>query len=1350
MQKKLVFELEEILFSLHHQDFYQMKSKIAGICGTLFQRVNSDADWIKNKTLSLNVQLEENISDNANRFLDLTITKAETSNVHAKWNIGHKRNRLSNDDITEINVIMQPLSIVFNFDELVSFAPIFVAFSSTKKKSEPSSGRRCTAGSDLPLLYVKCNSLTVFLPCLSGNNLLSDVLIVKLNELRITPTALNNLLRNQILRPDIHSKAYSLGILDLAGSKIEDRQYQLMVKGVSLSTSKWDKIDALLNEKEIIQSYENPALEWNNLENGPKPPNFELKTIFKDSTFSFIYAPAIKFKDTLIAGKAAEFNCVNDMNIDVSLDEIALFMNFADKANTTLQMLNPKVQADLKEEGSLKSERTPEKKTENRKSHEKKSFDDSGVESISHSNQIAARRLWRKQKSMSFAEEEAETPFEMTFTSSMFNIKCSHENDNIQFVFDTPNIYLTKDRFEKSTKLSLHDMKITLEDDTERFVIFATREGECDVSGISPSLIRIKLTEKALKNNDCDVQIKRPLLFQMSHEKLFKIQDLQRRLIGKVSSKNPSKYSSTPMNPKIRKIDSFKSHFHNFKTCNIATSQIVFKTHSCDYNLKIAASHVKSRFRVFERPEKIEMNTEVENFMAFDDGNIVVHPLNVQMKVKIAQEYWKKDPLIYININCGFLKIDFRPELIKDVLLCQKMFEQVLKRNENNEIDCVNVKNNSSELIELQSKHYENRRNISVEHFQDDLRSGAFQFVETSSLRDLPLPYQIQIVDNEIGVICWRYPLPRALHKIKIFPVPFQTANQVSIICKIEYFCPLKSQFVEFCDFKLTENETKVLDLKENRPFAEVWRIKIPKVFLKRDSDDEEDESDYEFQMHPKVLVACLRIDSYYVANAVPSIAALFKMSHIEVNIFNKQLESEDLPDAIKNFNILAVGPKEHEAIKVSLESLQVLGHFFDEKFENIEVDSFLKVDIIDYSFENLTPLVEKFRLKALLNLHHDDININLMSEKANLKYSPSICHSVLVTKRIWEYHLMMSVEKNKKTMIINSKYVICNNTSYPVGIGQAQSNEMICLLPQSCSLYSFRTDKKDQALQLCVCINGAWTHKTEPIFLHKEGIEYLKMEPDQYFCVTTKQITNFQRKITIDGQVQVFNMTKEIFKLQYKRYDKDTVDSPDKCESQEFELHEYNNCSVFGTCLIDSHQSIRLKLIATEMKGFSGEIPLREIVANNKPWLVKVPSTRTGGFNSFWVRIIRQTFNCEIQRVLVVIWPMFMVKSLFPYNIIAHEPKSNQNFVIAGCGEVCELDVFGTHEDEHELTIKGNTLSSSDGVDDPKVTLSYKLINRNSFFRIPDEFSDIQKACEMLESHSDEVWPKKTDSEVS
>ena len=163
------------------------------------------------------------------------------------------------------------------------------------------------------------------------------------------------------------------------------------------------------------------------------------------------------------------------------------------------------------------------------------------------------------------------------------------------------------------------------------------------------------------------------------------------------------------------------------------------------------------------------------------------------------------------------------------------------------------------------------------------------------------------------------------------------------------------------------------------------------------------------------------------------------------------------------------------------------------------------------------------------------------------------------------------------------------------IGISQQDTNEVVCIMPQGNEFYQFYTDKQKQFLQISIYANNAWGSKSEAFSIDHETTDYIRMSENQYFIVTVKNISNYQRKVIISGQVSIFNMTKEIFRVQYKRYDKD-IETPEKCEIQEFNLTSKANYSIFGSCQFDSQQSIRLRLIKSERKLFSGEIPVRII----------------------------------------------------------------------------------------------------------------------------------------------------------
>lgn len=131
---------------------------------------------------------------------------------------------------------------------------------------------------------------------------------------------------------------------------------------------------------------------------------------------------------------------------------------------------------------------------------------------------------------------------------------------------------------------------------------------------------------------------------------------------------------------------------------------------------------------------------------------------------------------------------------------------------------------------------------IKIEYYQDDLRAGAFQFIEMTTDKFLPLPYQIQIIKKHFGILCWRYPQPRIIDRIRLFPIPISTSADIK--CRMEYFSESHQAFLHFCDFTLSEIETKEPVIPKDSVTANIWRVVIlqPIVSVNKEIFDGNDE----------------------------------------------------------------------------------------------------------------------------------------------------------------------------------------------------------------------------------------------------------------------------------------------------------------------------------------------------------------------------------------------------------------------------------------------------------------------------------------------------------------------------
>lgn len=65
-----------------------------------------------------------------------------------------------------------------------------------------------------------------------------------------------------------------------------------------------------------------------------------------------------------------------------------------------------------------------------------------------------------------------------------------------------------------------------------------------------------------------------------------------------------------------------------------------------------------------------------------------------------------------------------------------------------------------------------------VESYTDDLRAGAFQYIKNENAAfELPSPYEVIFCNRQIQpYMSWRYPQPRSLIRLQIYPVPVEVS----------------------------------------------------------------------------------------------------------------------------------------------------------------------------------------------------------------------------------------------------------------------------------------------------------------------------------------------------------------------------------------------------------------------------------------------------------------------------------------------------------------------------------------------------------------------------------------------
>ncbi|XP_055618736.1 intermembrane lipid transfer protein VPS13B [Toxorhynchites rutilus septentrionalis] len=1453
---KLVIELEDIIYSLDMQEVYlQVKAKVGGMSGHCYEYDEEKASWVKNEALGLTVQTESGGSSKSanDTFLNLTVTKAETTNVHSKWD-AVKKNREQNESLVEIILKVEQIDLRLDLDLLEQCVDVLAIF---QRKNEIQEPRSVLGVRDLPLILFNSKGLRLFIPLqeCSGD---CSAYIFKINSIIMHHNVENPICRVP-LRPDVYTKAAQMRILNVPGSKIEDRQYELVLKEISLSTARWSDIQAYIEEQtSTTKHHDNPAFEWNNLQEAQRSTDFEVSTIFKEFNFSVIYAPCIIYKNVLICSQAMELNCMSDLLIDLDLDQLHLAGMISRRVNQILQIMCPPDQQSCSSQGSFveinptlfASQASQEAMSVDssaytrepdpprfRRSHSKlsKCEEDSGVESYRASDVkrigSSSRRSMEGSRQRMFSErliEQAKpstgatidqqiVPYEICFLGGYFKVnlyeKKTAENvpkTLLRMIMAQPNGMLSLNLLERIIQVSLFDLVIELQD----VPLLKTLSGEPDDLGIPQPLIKTRFVKSLTKmNNELSVDFKRPIKLAISHQRLDVLLELISLLDTTIcgprnevhTGKRPSKHPKPILGR--NKFKQLKSNLYDVEKVNLRLSQIMIHLRDDeerDYNCKLSFSSIDASLLIQERPERITFTLMLEELVFCQRCFVIVHPFSFNATATLTQEYWKRDPLVHVKLSSSYLQLDFNPKNMAEMRAVSDHFCRILMANSGNtREDCQKQERDSNanpptldpeKLIPIVTPGF-SRKDSKVtpeEHYQDDLRAGAFQFIESTRLNDLPLPYQIKITNRDIGTICWRYPQPRALYSVTVYPVPMSTTKTINIQCKLEYFSEIHGDFFELCGFTLSENEKVQLKLPARITASSIWRIVMThNVVCEGEGGGSEDEEhsptndstdqsrslisnitdvlkdtylstsrtvNLPYRLHPKIFVACMRVDSLFNPDLIPNVEFTAELRPVQVNLFNVvefEADAYCLPKPFERYRVCkeTLESKSHKFIMLNANHLRTHGAIYDSGKVMLSGELNLHCDLLDYSHFTFENLLEVVNVKAVAVLEDDLVELTAISDDIRIRYGPSIGYNLLVADKIWN--------SNEGSALIFGKFIVCNHTHVGLKFGQFETGESIFLGTGELSLYVFRSVRHQQQLQLFFNENTK-DIASVPFAVAKVGLVYVRILPayeedvddDKLFIVRIENLSNVQKRITIEGQISFFNMTSQQLKLQYRFYK--LVANNDKHYLSTSVLVEGNSsANVFGAANSKNQQSIKIS-IDGEKKGWSGDIPMREIMNGAKPYLVKIPTGMTKeGYISYWVRIIRERIDetadmkgaCN-ERVLVIIWPLFMVQSMLTVNTTAHEEKNDRTFSIYGQAERRQLIVSGTNTDEHELLFRMNFYSPH-GEDKRRALLSYRIIDGRTFFQVPERFKKVENAISMLQNCHIPNWPCSREDEL-
>ncbi|KAJ8927596.1 hypothetical protein NQ314_019923, partial [Rhamnusium bicolor] len=1448
---KLVVDAEDIVSSLDFQSVYlKIKSKIGSVSVKHFKRTTANSNWKPGPFSGIVMRLREDITSGQrhedNGFLSVTVTRASCQHTHTLWGAVQKRQKDKKPDvpnaqhlsqsryITEVVVNVQPIDFVISLKTLRSFYLVMVPLlqiplsEETTSKTVTNNAFSTVNNQSLPLAYLDCQDIRIIMPS-----------------------------------------------VELGGSwsEVEDRQYQLDLIGMSICTGTWEDIDSVFSPSGSMSNLrsmsENPALEWNNLEQGQPnmTPILNLWNVTEKFDISIVAAPAMIYKDTtIICGHSMEVNFVSDIFVNLSLQQIKLLSALLSEF---VLLVEPFI---ILEEGLLKRPKIkfpysnfkmiPYAIDEEEGITGLDILRDSGIETSDMKSVLSSQAQGSILGSTSTFKTVVESdkqqvfprppnplpqiytavPIEILFTAGKIGFalyqvdstktcaaknkakrkkyarkcdndlgyeaeeesmddKCDNYKKYIPFLYicvNQPNVYFSKQQLGRRVQISCFDFNLKLSGPEylpvghipteEDFPInlLETRSGIPNLNtGILPAFFTVKYTKGLGKNANLDIEISKPTKILCSTSKwgyLLTLKDKvldmfkgnQKNLVLISESIAKSSVPSVPSTYTRTKVGETYSKYQDIKDFLCGTNSVNFKCHQIIFCIKSDTGHevnlgiekFKNHLTLSSRPEKLSSVCKVEciTITVINDNyrKLLLNPWTVSFNVCLFWESWQNldsDPQIQITAESDCIMLDVSPEQIRCMEMIVKDITEFISTLPFNE------KNSDSSIIieSLRNKHVDKDQ-----HYKDDLRAGAFQFVDanTENTDELPLPYQVIFWNKNISAMAWRYPQPRALTKVRIFPVPYKmtldSSDDLLVLCHLEYWSECRNCYLPFTQFYLSESEICHLTLPEGSPkpiVASTWRVIITMI------NHTEDLSSNTL-ISPRALAACMRIDSYFNKSLIPNITAALYITKVDVSLhsyFSKN-SSFTLPDCLKLYSSDLLFPESQRFLTLTWDNLTAYFSSWEFDIVSAEVSTATKCSILDYAFLTEQPLIEPFTSKLEISLS-DNLHCKFVSRPIYIKFDPSGAHTLAVSSQIWEQNYKTnSIEGND--FIIMTRYVVCNNTSINIRFGQTGTDEDILLLSRHFHLYSWRSQKKK--LQLKVALEEHEWIWSKSFKILEDGIQTIQFssENNVTMLVSVKSISATQKQITISGLLIVNNMLTEHFELKVMGAIKENKETEFKNSPTYIVAGKTSTPSIF----LNNKKKyfLRLRFYGLD-SAWTGDIPLREHITGSQPWLVKgtvailgiiyhfihyfnasftqllffspVPLQERGQFLSIWCRIIIQDIQ-KVKRILAVLWPLFTVKSNLPINANVHieTPTLNVHLdsVVRGKGELQQLYCPGTIDHSHQLTFK---LDKLDSTANPYVPLNYSLVDQQKFFKRPDK-QDIDEILGILSTFSESKWP--------
>ena len=530
------------------------------------------------------------------------------------------------------------------------------------------------------------------------------------------------------------------------------------------------------------------------------------------------------------------------------------------------------------------------------------------------------------------------------------------------------------------------------------------------------------------------------------------------------------------------------------------------------------------------------------------------------------------------------------------------------------------------------------------QHYQDDLRIGAFQVLDPviDGEAGNPAPYQLV---SDSSSLTWCYPQPRALTRVVIFPLPFVEASEFSfsegagerVDCELLHWADTLSSFVVYSSFQLSESQVLHLDLpllRDRRACAAstMWRVR-----LSRQAD--------QAYISPLALVSALKVDSYSSPSLLPSSSLSVRASALVVHLHNHlhyagQQLSPNLP--LEDLELDTSFPPDQLLATLSVTPLTLGASLWPPEDGQPMMQSSLKaragLDYVDQTFLALHPLLAPVEVHAGMQVWRGQADTSINIGSLHLSAGPLFIHALRQSINLWDQvagRLAANDTESPAPYIPLVQVIVVNETSQVVRFGQAGTEENILLQPRHAAPYAWRSQRANQLLRLAV--EGRDWSWGEPFSL-VAGQRSIKLgeEGGLQAVLQVDQVTSSLLLVRVMGLLSVLSLLREHLELRLV---------PLAGKETRCLVGSYARPTTLVTDCTGVVLKVRFLGLGTP---WSGDIPLEAPVGKRKSFMVKLPLQEKGSCSTIWCSILSENLGGST-RQLVTFSPLYVLSSLLP-----------------------------------------------------------------------------------------------------